>query len=228
MRLGGEPLLPLVQGDVSSTASQSILLGRDGHLPIRQFVPRPGAVGRLKFGEQAVSADLEIEMRNGWRRPTDYSVPLEARIALLPPSEASARSTSQPALRPAILAAVDVGLPGLQRAVIGDRMNISFDVAATSPPVGLAARVSLRDAAGVEWPVGTHTFPAGAETFRRFSHPVPAGFDATRVDVVLRSGAEAATRSLDVEDVWEGEIVLRNVPVIWAAGARPSKAGASR
>jgi hypothetical protein len=50
-------------------------------------------------------------------------------------------------------------------------------------------------------------------------------FNASLVDIVLRSSMQAARETTHLTRIWDGELVFEKIPVLWKPGAsRPVKA----
>jgi hypothetical protein len=107
----------------------------------------------------------------------------------------------------------------------------SFLVTADRPPIGLAFAGFVRDASGREWPMASDPLVCekGEKRDWRFIAAWD-GFDADRVEVILRPNIGAAARTVEMKQIWGGEIVFRYVPVVWEKNAqrptttRPSEA----
>jgi hypothetical protein len=79
-------------------------------------------------------------------------------------------------------------------------------------------RASCASAAGANGRSARRRFPARFVTPWAFEKKLD-GFDVDRVDVVLRGNrALAVTQDSLSAELWDGEIVMRDVPVAWAPG----------
>jgi hypothetical protein len=88
----------------------------------------------------------------------------------------------------------------------------------------LAFDVFLRDHNRHEWFLQTADFPAG-RNHTWFINAQPDGLDADQIDIVLRSNLTAAAKTVDLTQIWEGEVVTRGLPLLWPGEgvARPTK-----
>jgi len=90
-----------------------------------------------------------------------------------------------------------------------------------NPPTGVAFDVAVRDETGREWPMNTLVCPAGGRAEIAPS-TMWSGFNADRVDVVMRPNRQLALQTVDVTRMWGETIILRDVPVVWdKAASRP-------
>ncbi len=96
------------------------------------------------------------------------------------------------------------------------------------PPVNVAFDIFLRNSGGTEVHVGEFTAQAGKgrAAGARFHESKLYGLSGDRLDVVLRPSTAAARRTTGLQEIWGGELVLRDVPVIWLAPPAKTAAGA--
>jgi len=148
----------------------------------------------------------------------EIPVRVEAEWELVPADAGSVELVDAPALReqiePLVSAGVEVDAVGRGSSLA--RVSVTFN----RLPVGVAYDVILR-AGEKEWPVGRVSAPAGVYAGGWPESQVLKGFDAEKVDVVLRPNPSAAEGTLDVLRVWNHEMVKRDVPVTIAAPRRP-------
>ena len=89
--------------------------------------------------------------------------------------------------------------------------DINGQIRITAPPIGVAfdvfARIGER-----EYSMGGVSKAKGASTH---SHVHTGWEDAppTSCDIILRSSAKVARRTVDLFEIWEGELVYQNVPI---------------
>jgi hypothetical protein len=89
---------------------------------------------------------------------------------------------------------------------------LDIDIRAAAPPVDVAFDVFIR-CDGKEYPAGAINFHKGGEgnfgiTATDFPTTAPPS-----VDVILRTDEAVAASTLDMTQIWKGEIVLQNVPL---------------
>jgi hypothetical protein len=79
-------------------------------------------------------------------------------------------------------------------------------------PIPLACDVILRDPAGKEYRASMLTLtPARPLAAFGTADRLPTGLD--RIDVILRSNPNAAKTTVDIDRIWDGELVIADVPV---------------
>ncbi|MCB9850875.1 MAG: hypothetical protein H6817_09250 [Phycisphaerales bacterium] len=79
-------------------------------------------------------------------------------------------------------------------------------------PIDIAFEITLRSGDDV-WNFGNVVVHAGAMAANNKT-AILRDFDADAVDVILRSSADAARETTDVTRIWDGEIVVKDVPVV--------------
>jgi hypothetical protein len=188
-----------------------------------ETVPVESATARLPDGPYTVRATVQRTVRHtSTARKTatllDEHVELTAPLTIVPAVVATRKINTNPALREAIQRALTVtqlGVdPGAAPPFPAREPTLSLHVRAVEPPLGMAFRAVLRSAAR-EWEVGSLRFPPGrtsASVATAALADLP-GFDAARVDVVLRPSPEDATGSFHLAELWGGEVVIKDVAV---------------
>jgi hypothetical protein len=173
----------------------------------------PGALAGLADGWHTSTADLNVTVTDLTSGQTyTYRARATWGLALLPADQPSVTVNSDPAL-------ADVVQRALQVTVLFDGTQVIVWVKKVADPKEvLALSVAVR-AGGREWPVGSMEVMPGPADKQDMTggFPVSAavpGFDAPSVDVILRSGPAAAVETMHITNVWEGEVVLENVPVV--------------
>lgn len=96
----------------------------------------------------------------------------------------------------------------------GSPRNANCTLLFSSPPASLAFEVLLR-AGGREWSIGHVAMKAGGGGHSFALGGQIAGLEAKSVDVVFRASAAAAERTVDLYEIWDGEIVLEGVELVW-------------
>jgi hypothetical protein len=89
-----------------------------------------------------------------------------------------------------------------------------------SPPAPCAFRMYCRardpqsQSGWHEWHVGTITArPQTRSSGTSFNVQLPEGLHADAVDIILRSCPQAAARTVDLTAIWDGEVIISDVPV---------------
>lgn len=93
-------------------------------------------------------------------------------------------------------------------------MDAEFEI--DKPPIGIAFDIILQ-ADGQEWSIGSISQPKDGKTTYHTGREVE-DFDVDKVDVILRPSLEAATRTVDVFEIWGEDVVYKDVPVTRKAG----------
>lgn len=138
------------------------------------------------------------------------------------PLELSADLEIVPAGTPLVRLVPDESLHAvMERAIAIDRLFVqggggthsSYDISfkLTNLPANIAMQMSWR-AGDREWPVGKITVKAGYNGGHS-TGGMTERFDADHVDVILRPSLDAAKATIDLTEIWDGEIVIPNVPV---------------
>lgn len=95
--------------------------------------------------------------------------------------------------------------------VHGAPVSVGFDV---------IARID-----GKEYPFGTLALPAGKQCGFCISSDKLPGIPAKQIDIILRSSEAAARNTIDINQIWQGEIVIPNIAVqLPPASATPATA----
>lgn len=133
-------------------------------------------------------------------------IDLAASFDLLPPDRPTVKVVSDPSVR----AAVERAITCSEVKPYGSSVSIQMDV--KPRPVGVAYQVYLRTPDGKEHAGGTFAAPARKSGGFSFGGKAPE-LTAPTVDLVLRPSTDAAIGTTDVFEMWDGVIVLEDVPV---------------
>jgi hypothetical protein len=96
--------------------------------------------------------------------------------------------------------------------LINPRGELSGGVDVGKAPANIAFAVIAR-AAGKEHALGSMTLAKGERNSFFFRTDEPALASADQIDLILRTSADAARGTVDLYDVWDGELVFPGVPV---------------
>jgi hypothetical protein len=91
-----------------------------------------------------------------------------------------------------------------------DRCQIEIE--ATSLPYPMACDVIVRSGAS-EWRLPGVYFPAGHRRWGSGTYGSLKGLTADRVDIVLRASPAVARTTVDLTRIWDGEAIIKDVPV---------------
>ena len=134
----------------------------------------------------------------------------DVTVNVLPATRPSVTVHHDPSLQTAMQQAVFVHSTELSSA--GGTPNLGLQIETRKNPVAISFQVVAR--AGLqEWNLGTFALSAGTvDNIFLCSQRIP-GFHADHIDVILRPDPAPAIKSIDVFDYWDGEIVIKDVPV---------------
>jgi hypothetical protein len=195
----------------------------------------------VRDGEITVAVEIEqefFEMGPQWpgkslgKRTTTITRPLE----LVPADAETVKVVTDPSLRDAVEKSLKVEswhitTGGNSRTVfVEDDDHVEVSIHAYNPPVGLACDVYLKTPRQ-EWHVGTASYLAGKRGGWGMRQELAdmKGFAAAkpqRVDIVLRPSLKVARNTVDILQMWDGEVVLPDVPVQHVMS--PQKAATTR
>ena len=184
------------------------------------FVLSPATVPyeTLSDGRHSIVLLGAIGVSARGQKPVDVPYRLEAEWELLPADSPSVELVDAPELRGQIEPQVWVGVK--VEPFRGGAGLASVSIIFNRLPVGVAYDVVLR-AGEKEWAAGPVSAPAGSYAQRATRPEFFSGFDAEKVDVVLRPNPDAAESTLDVLRIWNHEIVKQDVPVTRTPPRRP-------
>ena len=96
---------------------------------------------------------------------------------------------------------------------IDDKAILQFYLSIESPPVNVAFEVFVRQGDS-EWKAGLLVGLAHLQSSTSAGTTI-VGLQPGPVDVVLRASKEALRPVTVIDDAWDGEIVIENLPVVW-------------
>jgi hypothetical protein len=144
--------------------------------------------------------------------PTTFAhqTELDADFVMLPQDQPSVTFVHDESIRSAIEASLFVQPQPHYRG--NDLMTMGFGRHAL--PIDMAGTVVLR-ANGREWIAYSNTFHKSNSSIGNselFECSVP-GLTADHIDVIFKPDLKVAAGTLDVTQIWDGEVVIKNVPV---------------
>jgi hypothetical protein len=140
-------------------------------------------------------------------RELDLQIPW----TLMPADATPIRIIEDPSLRPAMEKAITVRRLSMHGSPAANNGNLEFTF--HPAPVSMAYRIFVRSGER-EWQVGSIAQPAGRSLNMTTSGDID-GLEADSIDVVLRPDVEVALDSVELTEFWNGEIVVKGVPVIY-------------
>lgn len=194
--------------------------GGNTRLSMSPSAPDGTIAGPLPVGEHRVSIlftprydDITLPMKH---THTIEIVPDDVPIVELAPYPPEQVQRLLDSFRIGPLRVFDPG----DRAGRGSLGGVGLSYQIETPEIPLASEVLVR-VDGEEFPIGEVAQTASAVSHasgrvspERRLYPAPRlPADVTRVDVVFRASARAAERKSELERIWNGEVVFRNIPV---------------
>jgi len=160
-------------------------------------------------GFHHVGMSMDLQVKQSWESKEVLATrhfDLVGDFELLPADAHPVKEIHDDALKEKIAAALTAKDFQLQQ---NDNYRIKID--AKSVPAPLAVDVIIKSG-DKTWKLSGIHFAKGATTGWG-TGGMMEGFTADKADVILRSSLDAATNSMDLYEMWIGEIVIKNVPV---------------
>ena len=153
------------------------------------------------------------------KRTTTITLPLE----IVPADAETVKVVKDPALREPVEKSLVISSWHFSMSkqshmvFVEDDERVSFSIQAQNPPVSLAYEVYLKTPQR-EWKMGTASFPKGKTGGWGLDEDVKdmPGFAperVERVDIVLRPSVKVALNTVDILEMWDGEVRFADVPV---------------
>jgi hypothetical protein len=215
---GATPLPPLPRHNAAYLA-----LRPSGHSSSSRFVTLPALPGAYTVRE---TLRLSVRQTYDADEPAllEWDEEVIASFDVVPADVEVVRLVPDDKVQEVLQAAITVEPPVIKPRPTGEsRQPIEWRVNLADPPRSVAFAVFVRlpapDLAGGirEVQVGSVAVAAGGHHGFFFQSDGPE-FSLDRIDVVLRSSAEAAHRTVELTEVWDGDIILRDIPVTRAVG----------
>jgi hypothetical protein len=164
-------------------------------------------------GEHTIYLEATVVVRQEDFEASNQAVPIISEqikipgtFVLLPEDQFSVKLLHDPSLAPAIQKCIKV------EPEHHDWGDDEIYVSLAAPPTGLSFNLVVR-IDGKETKLGTIGCPANGKQrigFNCVGWKLPVG---KSIDLILRGNPKSATEMLDVFEAWDGEIVLKDVPV---------------
>jgi hypothetical protein len=202
-----------LRNDLDGTVTRSS--GRYGHPP---YELRPELLARagIKAGPQTLKLLFEVSVHDdpisdesAASSPplVQKTVTCELPWTLLPPHASSVEVVQNPEVDTAVHASVGLIDDVWCKRIDGGESFLSVRLKTQIPGLHLASRLYAR--------VGSREWPLGRILYRTDVSVRLPDFDAARFDLILRPDVDSAVHTVDVTRIWGGELVLRDVPVVW-------------
>ncbi len=175
--------------------------------------------GRMSFEE---------ESRERWFGP--WPMTLTATFEVVPSDETVVQRVSAAQAGPPPLAHVRTQTGQFEMNAGGSNYVVVLETGAVwieEYPLGVSFDVVAREGER-EQIVGKLAAPPGGFTLGRFDRPLAEIFpEAAIVDIILRTNIKHAEEEVDIDSIWDGEIVIKNVPIREPVGDAASEGDAA-
>ena len=231
-----DPLVVPPRTDRSSGYSQHSLSGGGGASTGVYLRLDPKKTEGAPLGKHTTTIQFTAEVRDEWDAKTpvlEWTQELSADWELVASDAQTVEIVPDDSLevRQAMEQAVKVKEIAVEKRPQGSQgESIDLDLFIGTLPVPLSHDVYFRAADGREWRVAsitasrpTHYGTGG------YVRDKDGRFDARRVDVIFRPSTGVAHRTVDIMRMWDGQIVVKDVPVKWSPSTtQPSTAPTTR
>jgi hypothetical protein len=211
--IGPEPRPALhKRGDSSSSGEMLSANGGGGTGTAIYF--KPGEQDKIPDGPNPLVMHLDVAIARSWNSPPIYKTKLDLRgtFTMHPAGEATVKINRDPSLRSAIEKAITCRELSYGQWSAG-QLNTTIMVGAIPSGVGYDVYAKIH---GKEEKLGSFARPAknGPHVSGGFGfgNGVPP-FDDPAIDLILKPSVDAAIGTNDTFEIWDGQIVLKNVPV---------------
>jgi hypothetical protein len=126
---------------------------------------------------------------------------LDVAWTLLPRGTLAARLVHDDSLRPVV-----------ENSLRLPRFNREFFDVQCSAPINLAYDVFARSGSR-EYRLGTMLYRGKSNTSDMTQYSLPPDLKGDRADVIFRPSLDAAETTVDIQQIWDGEVVIKDVPI---------------
>ena len=231
-----DPLVIPPRTDRSSGYSQHSLSGGGGSTTGVYLRLDPNRTEAAPLGKRTTTIQFTAEVRDEWDAKTpvlewtqDFSADWELVVRDAQTVEVVPDDSLE--VRHAMEQAVKVKEIEVEKRPQGSRgESIDLDLSIGTLPVPLSHDVFFRAPDGREWKVTSITASRPTQYGTGgYVRDKDGRFDANRVDVILRPSPAAAQRTVDIVRMWNGQIVVKDLPVKWTESTtRPATGPATR
>jgi hypothetical protein len=179
--------------------------GRNGGAGSRMAL-LPPVQGRLFPGPHTLTANVKVGAWQRGGKPLWGTVTFSQPWTLLPHDQQTVTLRADESLRQRVRASIVIRQPFRQ----GMNLTVLFDI--VDAPIGIGFMVWARYG-GMEAPIGRIAVP-GKPGRQSVSASGPArGLRPESVDIILRADPAAGVGTVDVFEIWNGELEFKNVQV---------------
>jgi len=186
-------------------------IGLSGGGSLRHIIP-PGEMD-VEPGRRRLGAVIELRIQEGYNQSSAiarWREMREAEFEALVQDAVAVELVRDESIREAMIDSIEARQLEA-RSRDGASRAYGF-IYFRDTPMPAAFDISWR-AGDREWPVGSAASNGGGGVRGVGFAGEIEGFDADRVDVILRPSRDAALETLDLRRIWDGEIVIEDIPV---------------
>jgi hypothetical protein len=218
---------PLVRQrpDSGGGSSESTLGGGGGSTSVSPELD-PKALAAATPGKRTTEIRVKTQIRENWQTGiVEWTETLSAdwelvgkdvpTVEIVPDDSAETRKQIEAALK---VNKLEVR----SQPTVSGTTSFSLDLVIGTLPVPLAYDVYLRGPDGKEWKMSSISVSGPTHYGTGGYIPAKANFDAKRVDLIFRPAPKVAEGTVDITRMWNGELLIHDVPVTWPA-TQPSK-----
>jgi hypothetical protein len=175
---------------------------------------KPGEQDKIPDGPNPLVMHMNVTIARNWNAPPIYKTKLDLRgtFTMHPAGEATVKINRDPSLRPAMEKAITCRELNYGHWSPG-QLNATIMVDSIPSGVGYDVYAKIH---GKEEKLGSFARPAknGPHVSGGFGfgNSVPPFNDAA-IDLILKPSDDAAVGTSDTFEIWDGQIVVKNVPV---------------
>jgi hypothetical protein len=178
---------------------------------------RPGETDQLAEGANPLVMRFEATISKGYNGSPIYKTTLDLKgtVTVRPKGDSTVTINRDPSLRPAMEKAISVRDASYGQSWNPKSLNVTVSIAAPIPAgIGYDVYTTI---GGKEYKIGSFARPArnGPNVSQGFGfggHDIPP-FDDSTIDLVLKPSVDAAIGTSDTFEIWDGQIIVKDVPV---------------
>jgi hypothetical protein len=166
-------------------------------------------------GPQTMRITFDLTFARGWNAPrmATSTLELSAPLNLHPANEPTAHFNNDPTLRAGVEKALTVSFAEYGQTWNSKYLNLTIMVGGVPVGIGYDVYARFGGAGGREQKIGSFACPKGTNNHGWSCGGDVNPFDDARIDIVLKPSLEAAIASIDTFEVWNGEVVIKDVVV---------------
>jgi hypothetical protein len=195
-----------LQGGASGSTGVTLALNRD-------------ALDAAALGKRTTAIRIKTQIRESWDKPiVEWTEALSGDWELVGDDVQTVEIVpdDSPIIRQQIESAINVQTLDVRaKDNVSNYTNLSLQLKISAVPLPLAYDVYLRAAGGKEWKLTSISVTGATQYSTGGSVPAKEHFHAKRVDLVFRPSIKTAEQTVGITRIWNGELVIHDVPVTW-------------